>query len=189
MQAIIDIIKKTFKSWREEKVSRLAAALAYYTVFSIPPLLLVTIGVASFFADRQVVEDQVINQAGNLMGSQGAEAIETILQSAEAPGGGELIPTVIGVIFLLIGASAIFTQLQDAMNTIWDVEADPDRGILAAIKERFLSFTMVLAIGFILLVSLMLSTLLTTLGTYIGNLVSETEIVLGLINFILSTPS
>ncbi|MFO7662315.1 MAG: YihY/virulence factor BrkB family protein [Chloroflexota bacterium] len=186
MQATIDIIKKTFKSWRDEKVSRLAAALAYYTVFSIPPLLVVSIGIASIFTDRQVIEDQVINQAGNLMGPQGAEAIETILQSTEAPGGNELLPTIIGIIFLLLGASAIFTQLQDAMNTIWDVEADPDRGILAAIKERFMSFTMVLAIGFILLVSLLLSTVLTTLGTYIGNLVSETEIVLGLVNFIIS---
>jgi membrane protein len=186
MRAIIDIIKQTIQAWSEDKASRLAAALAYYTVFSIPPLLVVAIGVASLFTERRVVEDQIIRQAGSLMGRQGAEAFETILESVEAPGGGELIPTIIGVIFLFIGASGVFTQLQDAMNTVWNVEADPDRGILDAVKERFMSFTMVLAIGFVLLVSLMLSTVLTTFGNFVGNLISEAAIVLWSVNFLIS---
>jgi len=186
MQAIIDFFKKVFHEWSEDKASRLAAALAYYTVFSIPPLLVVAIGIAGFFTDRQMVEDQVISQAASLMGSRGAEAIETILQSAEEPGGGELIPTLIGIALLLFGASGVFTQLQDAMNTIWNVEADPDRGIMGAIKERFLSFTMVLSIGFVLLVSLMLSTLLTTFSDYVGRLVSEAEVLLLITNFAIS---
>lgn len=186
MGKIVSLIKKTFKEWSEDKASRLAAALAYYTVFSIPPLLVVAIGIASLFTERSAIEDQLISQAGSLMGSQGAEAIETILESAESPGNGELIPTIIGIALLLFGASGVFTQLQDAMNTIWDVEADPTRGIWEAIKERFLSFTMVLVIGFILLVSLMLSTLLTSLGDFIGNVVTEAEAVLLIINLLVS---
>jgi membrane protein len=186
MKKVVELIKKTFKEWSEDKASRLAAALAYYTVFSIPPLLVVALGIASYFTDRQVVENQLLNQAGSLMGSQGAEAIETILESAESPGGGELLPTLIGVALLIFGASGVFTQLQDAMNTIWNVEADPNRGIWGAIKERFFSFTMVLAIGFILLVSLMLSTLLTTFGDFVGNMVSDATILLWIVNFVIS---
>lgn len=186
MNNLVGLIKKTLKEWQEDKASRLAAALAYYTVFSIPPLLVVAIGIASLFTERAVVEEQIINQAGSLMGRQGSEAIETILESAESPGRGEILPTIIGVILLLFGASGVFTQLQDAMNTIWNVEADPDRGLLGAIKERFFSFTMVLAIGFVLLVSLLLSTILTTFGDYVGHFVSETEIILWIVNFFIS---
>ena len=186
MQNVIDLVKKTIKEWNEDKASRLAAALAYYTVFSIPPLLVVAIGIASLFTERSVVEDQLINQAGSLMGSQGSEAIETILESVESPGNSEILPTIIGIVLLLFGASGVFTQLQDAMNTIWDVEADPDRGFIGAIKERFLSFTMVLAIGFVLLVSLLLSTLLTTFGDFVGQIISETEMILLVVNFVIS---
>ena len=186
MQNVIDLVKKTIKEWNEDKASRLAAALAYYTVFSIPPLLVVAIGIASLFTERSVVEDQLINQAGSLMGSQGSEAIETILESVESPGNSEILPTIIGIVLLLLGASGVFTQLQDAMNTIWDVESDPDRGFIGAIKERFLSFTMVLAIGFVLLVSLLLSTLLTTFGDFVGQIISETEMILLVVNFVIS---
>ena len=186
MSKFVDLIKKTFKEWSEDKASRLAAALAYYTVFSIPPLLVVAIGIAALFTDRATVENQLVGQAGSLMGSQGAEAIETILDSAESPGRSELLPTIVGVVLLFFGASGVFTQLQDAMNTIWNVEADPDRGIWGAIKDRFFSFTMVLVIGFILLVSLMLSTLLTTFGDFAGHLVSDADVLLGIVNFIFS---
>ncbi len=186
MKKIIDLLKQVFKEWSEDKASRLAAALAYYTAFSLPPLLVVSIGIASLFTERETVETQLVNQAGSLMGNRGSEAIETILESAESPGGGELLPTIIGVALLLFGASGIFTQLQDAMNTIWNVEPAPNRGIWGLIKNRFLSFTMVLSIGFVLLVSLLLTTLLTSFGDYIGSLVTEAEIVLQILNFVVS---
>lgn len=186
MRVIFNLIKKTFKEWSEDKASRLAAALAYYTVFSIPPLLVIAIGIAGIFTDRQGVEDQLLTQASSLMGSQGSEAIETILESSEEPGKGELLPTLLSLGLLLFGASGVFTQLQDAMNTIWNVKADPDRSILESLKDRLFSFTMVLGIGFVLLVSLMLSTLLTTFGNFVGGLVSEAEALLLVVNFILS---
>lgn len=186
MRKLWELIKQTLKEWSEDKASRLAAGLAYYTVFSIPPLLVVAIGIASLFAERQVVEQQITSQAGALMGARGEEAIETILQSAEEPGQRELLPTLLGIGLLIFGASGAFTALQDSLNTVWDVQADPKRGILAAIKERFLSFSMVLVVGFFLLVSLMLSTLLASFSGYVGGLVAEAEIILWLINFTIS---
>ncbi len=186
MHKAFDLIKNTYHEWSQDKASRLAAALAYYTVFSIPPLMVVAIGIASVFTDRQVVEQQVVNQSASLMGQQGGEAIQTILNSAEEPGKGELLPTLLGVALLLFGASGVFTQLQDALNTIFGVRSDPKRGIMGLIRERFLSFTMVLTIGFILLVSLVLSTVLTTLGDFVGGLVSEAAALLWILNFIIS---
>lgn len=186
MSGIINLIKQTYKEWSEDKASRLAAALAYYTVFSIPPLIVIAIGVASYFTDRQVIEEQLTAQFSSLMGSRGEEAITTILESAEEPGRSELVPALIGVALLLFGASGVFVQLQDALNTIWDVKADPKRGIMGIIKERFLSFTMVLAVGFVLLVSLMLSTVLASFGDYVGGFVSDAEILLWIVNFIIS---
>ena len=186
MSSVIEIVGETVKEWSEDKASRLSAALAYYTVFSIPPLMVVAIGIASLFTDRATIEEQVVNQAAGLMGSQGGEAIRTILQSAEEPGNGELLPTLLGVALLLFGASGVFTQLQDAMNTIFGVKPNPKRGIVGIIKDRFLSFTMVLTIGFVLLVSLVLSTVLTTLGNFVGGLVSEAQILLFIVNFVIS---
>jgi membrane protein len=186
MRKLFDLLKKTYKEWSEDKASRLAAALAYYTVFSIPPLLVIAIGIASYFTDRQMIEDQLIAQSGSLMGSQGEEAISTILESAEEPGRGELASAAVGVALLIFGASGVFTQLQGALNTIWNVEADPRRGFMGMIKERFFSFTMVLAVGFVLLVSLMLSALLASFGNFVGGLVSDAEILLLIVNFIIS---
>lgn len=186
MGRVIDLFKKTYREWSSDKASRLAAALAYYTVFSIPPLMVVAIGIASLFTDRQVVEQQVISQAGSLMGGEGAEAIETILESAEEPGDGELLPTLLSLGLLIFGASGVFTQLQDALNTIFGVKPDPKRGIAGIIKDRFLSFTMVLTIGFILLVSLVLSTALSTFSNFVGGLVTEAEVLLWIVNFVIS---
>ena len=186
MSSVIEIVGETFHEWSQDKASRLSAALAYYTVFSIPPLMVVAIGIASLFTDRATVEEQVVNQAASLMGRQGGEGIQTILQSAEQPGNGELLPTLFGVALLLFGASGVFTQLQDAMNTIFGVKPDPKRGIVGLIKDRFLSFTMVLTIGFILLVSLMLSTVLASFGNFVGGLVTEAQVLLWLMNFVIS---
>ncbi len=186
MTSVIEIVGETVRDWSEDKASRLSAALAYYTVFSIPPLTVVAIGIASLFTDRATIEKQVVAQAGSLMGQKGAEGIQTILQSAEQPGTGELLPTLLGLALLLFGASGVFTQMQDAMNTMPGVQPDPKRGIMGLIKDRFLSFTMVLTIGFILLVSLVLSTVLASFGSFIGGLVTEAEILLWIVNFVIS---
>lgn len=172
MQAkdFIDIAKETFQEWREDKASRLAAALAYYTIFSIPPLLLIALAIAGQFFGTEAARAEIRNQIGQLAGSTASDAIGQILENASRPEGG-LIATVVGVIVLLFGASGVFAQLQDAMNTIWEVAPRPDRGIMATIVDRFLSFTMVLGIGFLLLVSLVISAVLSLLEGFLTGLV------------------
>jgi membrane protein len=185
MRNWIGIFKRTIKEWTEDKASRLAAGLAYYTVFSIPPLLVLCIGIATLFTERQVAEAQLLGQVNALMGAQGEEAIADILASAEEPGKGELGPTLLSLALLLFGASGVFNALQDTMNTIWDVER-PKQGLLGTLKQRFVSFTMVLGVGFIVLVSLLLSTLLAAFGDFIGGLVTEAEPLLWLVNFVIT---
>ncbi len=183
---IIDLIKQTFKEWSEDKASRLAAALAYYTVFSIPPLLILLISILGQVLDQEIVQEQILSQTGQLVGAQGREGIELILENAEQPGNQELIPALISLVILFFGASGVFSALQDAMNTVWDVAPRPDQGLWGTLKARFFSFTMVLGIVFLLLVSLILTTMLTALGDNISGLVTESETILQVVNFIVS---
>ncbi len=167
-KSLFEMLKDTFKEWSEDKASRLAAALAYYTVFSIAPLLVVVIGIAAFFFGRNVSQQQIMSQVQGLVGAQGAQLIATMIQNASKPSS-SLPATVIGLATLLLGAAGLFGALQDSLNTIWGVAPNPKRGILGTIKDRFLSFTMVLGTGFLLLVSLSVSAALTAVGTYFGN--------------------
>ena len=183
MGKILKLLKQTFKEYSEDKVPRLAAALAYYTVFSIPPLLAIVIAIVGFFFGRSNAQDAILQQISNLIGAQGADAIGTILKSTDDPEGG-LIATVIGVVLLLLGASGVFGQLQDALNTIWEVRSKPGQGIGAMIRKRFFTFTMVLGVGFLLLVSMVVSTFLASLGTIIGGVLPGSTLVLQIVNFI-----
>jgi len=180
------VVKGTFREWSEDKASRLAAALAYYTIFSIPPLLLIAIAIAGQVFGTEAAQAEVSNQIGTLVGPTAADAIEQILENASQPGGG-LIATIVGIAALLFGASGVFGQLQEAMNTIWEVAPRPDRGIMGTIKDRFLSFTMVLGIGFLLLVSLVLSAALALVGNFLAELVpGGAVVVMRIVNFAIS---
>jgi membrane protein len=164
---IFGLIKQTFQEWSEDKASRLGASLAYYTIFSIGPLLLITIAIASFvFANAQ---DQIVGTISGVVGKAGGEVITQTIDNANK-GGANIIATTIGIITLLLGASGVFGQLKDALNTIWEVEPKPGQGILATIKDRFFSFTMVLGTGFLLLVSLVVNAAVASLGTYLNNI-------------------
>src|SRR5690606_9251884 len=134
---IIDLIKQTFKEWSEDKASRLAAALAYYTVFSIPPLLILLISILGQVLDQEIVQEQILSQTGQLVGAQGREGIELILENAEPPGNQELIPALISLVILFFGASGVFSAFHDAMNTVWDVAPRPDQGLWGTLKARF----------------------------------------------------
>src|SRR5690606_23783329 len=158
----------------------------YYTVFSIPPLLILLISILCQVLDQEIVQEQVLSQTGQLVGAQGREGIELILENAEQPGNQELIPALISLVILFFGASGVFSALQDAMNTVWDVAPRPDQGLWGTLKARFFSFTMVLGIVFLLLVSLILTTMLTALGDHISGLVTESETILQVVNFIVS---
>jgi len=181
----VDLIKTSFKEWKEDNASRLAAALAYYTIFSISPLLIIALAIAGQFIDQSVVRDQLMTQISGLVGQQGADIISTMLQNAHRPTTG-LLASIFGIVTLLMGASGFFGELQGALNTIWEVTPKPNRGIWGTIKDRFFSFTMVLGLSFLLLVSLVISTALSALNNYITGNVASASILLGVVNFAIS---
>ncbi len=184
-KAIIDVLKDTFKDFGEDKVPRLAAALAYYTIFSIGPLLLIAIAIAGQVFDEKEVRNQILSTIGNLVGEGGKETIGSALENADK-GGADIIAGTIGIATLLLGASGVFGQLKDALNTIWEVKPKEGQGVLGIVRERFLSFTMVLGTGFLLLVSLVVSAGIAALGTFLKSVLPGGDIVSQIVNLIIT---
>jgi membrane protein len=180
---ILDLAKQTFKEWGEDKASRLGASLAYYTIFSIGPLLLITIAIASFVFSN--AKDQIVGTISGVVGSAGGEVITQTIDNANK-GGANIIATTIGIITLLLGASGVFGQLKDALNTIWEVEPKPGQGILATIKQRFFSFTMVLGTGFLLLVSLVINAAVAAVSTYLNGILPGGQIIGQILSLVLT---
>lgn len=179
-----DMIKETFSDWSEDRAPRLAAALAYYTIFALGPLLVIVISIAGLvLQDSQGAQTRVTEQIGGMVGTSGADAVNAMIEGARKPGAG-IIATVIGIVTLLFAASGLFGQLQDALNTIWEVQPKPDRGIMGTIKDRFLSFAMILGIGFLLLVSLVMSTALAGIVSYVSG--GAESMLWSIVNFVLS---
>jgi membrane protein len=149
------LLKDTFHEWNEDKAPRLGAALAYYSVFSIGPLVVLVIGAASLIFGAQAAQREVVDEIKGTVGEPVAKALQDMLAHGHESGWGTGA-TILGIVTLLFGATGVFGQLQDALNTVWKVAPKPDRGILGIIQDRFLSLTMVLGTGFLLLVSLIL---------------------------------
>ena len=185
VKSIFKLIKQAFSEWQQDKASMLAAALAYYTVFSIAPLLVIAIAIAGAVFGQDAAQGEIVSQINQLVGQEGAEAIEMILANADRPELGSLA-SIISVVVLFIGASGVFAQLQEALNTVWNVEAKPNAGIWEFIRKRLLSFGMVLAIGFLLLVSLVLSAILSGIGKLEINLLPGFTPLWQLVNFVIS---
>ncbi|MBD2410949.1 ribonuclease BN [Nostoc calcicola FACHB-389] len=185
LQAIWSLFQETFKEWSEDKASRLAAALAYYTIFSIAPLLIIVIAIAGAVYGEEAARGEIVRQIQGLVGPDGAEFIQTAIQNANKPQTG-VMASVISIVVLLLGATGLFTELQDSLNTIWEVKPKPGRGVTNIIRLRFLSFAMVLGIGFLLLVSLVISTVLAALATYFSNLIPGVDFLWQILNFIIS---
>ena len=160
IRSTFKLLKETFQEWQQDKAPLLAAALAYYTVFSITPLLVIAIAIAGAIFGQDAARGEILEQINGLVGEQGAQAIETALANANQPQLGNTA-SIISIAVLLVGASGVFAQLQEALNTVWNVKAKPNGGIWQFIRKRLLSFGMVLAIGFLLLVSLILSAMLS----------------------------
>lgn len=168
MKTIYDLMRQTMTEWSEDKVPRLGAALAFYSVFAIAPLLLIVIAIAGFVFGRDAAQRQIIGQIAGVVGQESGQAIDKILEQASKPASGTLA-IVSGVIVLLFGASGVFAQLQDALNTIWEVTPQPGRGWKGMLRDRFLSLSMVLGIGFLLLVSLVMSAGLSAMTGVLGD--------------------
>lgn len=160
------LFREAINDWIEDKASQQGAALAFYSVLSLAPLVVISLSVAGlFFKDKHEVANRFMGQVESMVGKDGAQAIGGMVQSSDEPKTGTLAAT-LGIITLLFGASGVFGQLQETMNSIWDVKPKASSSIWAFIHHRFLSFAMVLGTGFLLLVSLVLSTAIGAVGEF-----------------------
>lgn len=183
------LVKLSYQGWKEDKASRLAAALAYYTIFSLGPLLIIVIAVTGFFWQKEAVQLAVMSQVQGLVGADGADFVSSLLTSASSPARG-IFATIVGLITLIIGALGAFNELHNALNTIWEVKEEETKGFVESIKKiifsRLLSFSMVLGIGFLLLVSLVISAGLSAAQETLGNAIPVSEILMQIVNLIIS---
>jgi membrane protein len=183
---ILALVKATFSSWVDDYAQSMGAALAYYTMFSIAPLLLIVISIAGLIFGADAARGEIASQLQSLMGEQGAQAVQGLLQSVSKPAQ-SATATVVGVVLLLIGATTVFAELQDALDRIWRApERDRSTGIWGLIRSRLLSFGMILGIGFLLTVSLVFSAAVAVLGKWWGPLFAGWEALAHVVNFLIS---
>jgi membrane protein len=179
------LLKDTFTKWSADKAPRLGAALSYYTVFSLVPLLVMTIAIAGLVFGKEAAQQSIMTQMESLVGPQSAAAVKQMLDIAQKPSSG-LLASLITLGTLLLGASGVFAQLQDALNTVWGVEPKAGRGVWGAIKDRFFSLVAVLGTGFLLLVSLVLSAALAAFGKLFTGWLPGHESLLHVMDFVVS---
>lgn len=161
----LTLLKRSGGDFMEDECPRMAAAMAYYTIFALPPLLILVLTMVSAIWDPQTIERAMEGQFASMLGPEAAGQIHQILENASRPGSGGLVATVLSVAALVFGATGAFVQLQDALNRAWEVEPDPEvGGIRSFLLKRVFSFGMILGVGFLLLVSLALSAVLSAFG-------------------------
>jgi membrane protein len=185
LKQIWRLLKETFQEWNDDKASRLAAALSYYTIFSLAPLLIITIAIAGAVFGDDAARGEIVRQIQGLVGKDGAQVIQTALQNAQKPDTRN-IASIISIGVLLFGASNVFAQIQDALNTIWEVQPKPGRSIVQTLRKRFLSFAMVGGVGFLLLVSLIVNAVLAAMVNYFSGLVPGFDLLWQVANFMIS---
>jgi len=161
------LFKNSVSKFINDRGARLGAALAFYTTFSVAPLLVISIGIASLFFGTDAVQGQLKQQLNGLIGEDSAQGIQAMITAATKEQRVGVVSSMLGVVALLFGATGVFVELKDSMNTIWGVKVKPGMGIWGLLKDRALSFAMVLSIGVLLLISLCLSTLLSAIGHWI----------------------
>ncbi|HZQ47229.1 MAG TPA: YihY/virulence factor BrkB family protein, partial [Verrucomicrobiae bacterium] len=184
IKTISNVLKKTAEEFSKDRVLRLSAAMAYYAMFSIGPLLVVVVKLAGLIFGPEAVRKQIEQQLQGLMG-QGATKMVDSMMAARQHGGGT-IATIIGIIALVFGAAGVFGQLQESLNTIWEVKARPGGGLWALIRDRFLSLSMVLGIGFLLLISMALTTMLSAFSGSLGKILPMSDAIAHVLNFVVS---
>jgi membrane protein len=181
-----DIVKKASNGFIDDKLMKLSGALSFYMIFSMGPLLLIIITMCSIFFGRDAVEGKVYAQLTGFVGHDTAVQLQQIIQHA-AISGKNTLATVIGIAFLVIGASSVFAEMQDSINMIWGIKPKPKSGWIAFLKNRLLSFSIIVSLGFLLLVSLGLSALVEVFGNHLKSAYPGTSVdILYAINFILT---
>ena len=183
------LFKLTYQGWKQDNASRLSAALAYYTIFSLAPLLIIVIAITGLIWEEGAVRAQILSQIQSLVGAEGTEFVASLITNTGSPGEG-IVVVLIGILTLLFGALGVFNELHNSLNIILNVEEEPPKGLLQAIKkiliDRLLSFTMILGIGFLLLVSLVVTAGLSATQETIGNVFPMSEFILQVVNLVIS---
>ncbi len=174
-----DLVQRTVVSWVDINAPRLGASLAFYTMLSIAPLLVICIAIAGLAFGRQAAQGSVVAQIEGLVGYQGGKAIQSLLLDAAKPAS-SIFATALGVVTLLFGASGVFAELRDSLNLVWGVKSAGVMGLKGFVRYRFVSFMMVLAIGFLLMVSLVLSAAIAAAGKFFSQFLPAPEAVLHL---------
>lgn len=182
------LFEQTFAEWSRNNASRLGAALAYYTIFSLAPLLIVVIGVAGLVFGPAAARGQIVWQLEDLVGREASQAIQIMLKAAWAPAEG-IAATLASLLTLFLGASLVVAELRSSLNAIWEVPAEQSAqglipGLLQMVKQRLFAFTLVLGIGFLLLVSLVANIVLAVIGKYFQALLPMPEYSLQILNFL-----
>lgn len=181
----VDMLKRSMDDWKEDKALRLSAALAYYSIFSLAPLLIITLGIAGLMIGKDAATGQLYGDLKNYVGAGPADALQSMVESANKPAQG-IIATVVGFGALLLGASGVFGQLKDALNTVWEVESNSRSGLWGMLRDKLLNFGMVAVIGFLLLVSLLMTTAVAGLNHRMEAILPMPAFVWGAIGFIIS---
>jgi membrane protein len=183
------IVKKSYKEWMAKDPFRESAAIAYYSIFSLPGLFVVIVTLAGIFFGRDVVNEHIVTQITSSMGQETADQIQNIIQQQESQTSKTSIwGAIIGIATLLLGATGVFAQFQKSLNFIWEVKADTSKsGIWQVVKVRLFSFGLIVSIAFLMMVSLLISTMLTAFGDWLSSQFSESLlIILKVVNFIIS---
>ncbi|MEO9102153.1 MAG: YihY/virulence factor BrkB family protein, partial [Burkholderiaceae bacterium] len=179
---LFSLAKQSVSSWSDDFAPSMGAAISYYTVFSLSPLLLIIIAVAGLIFGEDAVQGQLVGQLQGFMGREGATAIQTMIKAAHAPTGG-IVATGVGVVLLLVGATTVFAELQSALDRIWKVPAkDKPKGLWPILRARVLSFGLILTLAFMLMVTLALSSVLSAVGKFASGWLPGSEWILQLAN-------
>jgi membrane protein len=179
------LLRDTFTAWGEDKAARLAAALSYYAIFSLAPLLIVLITIAGIFLGQQAAQNQIVIHIQGVVGKNGAEFIQNMIKNARNTNAG-ILASAIGIVTLLLGATGLFGQLQNTLNAIWDVPQQEGAGIMGIVKQRFMAFAMLLGIGLIFLFTLGLDAAVLTISKFAGGLFPGISILWQIVNIIVS---
>lgn len=185
VKSVWDLIKRTASSWNDVDAPRLGAALAFYTMISTAPLLVLSVAIAGLVFGRPAAEGRIVAQIQSVVGYHGGLVVQDLLRSAGKPGVGYTAAG-IGILVLLWGASSVFGELRDSLNLVWGVNSSAAHGLVGVIQYRFFSFAMVLGIGFLLLVSLVLSAALAAAGKYFSGVLPAPPGVLQFANLAVS---
>ncbi|HEX3582606.1 MAG TPA: YihY/virulence factor BrkB family protein, partial [Thermoanaerobaculia bacterium] len=185
MKRIFALFKQTWTEFSDDKAQRLGAALAYYTIFSLGPILLIAVSIAGLVFGKEAAQGRIGQELQGVFGANVATQLNTMIANAGKKGSGT-IAMIIGIVTLLLGAAGVFGQLKDALNTIWNVEPKKSGGIMTTIRQRFLSMAMVLGVGFLLLVSLVIDAAISAMGHWISARFPGGEAVFQILQLIVS---